>query len=87
MIYAIRAVGTPYIKFGYTGDRDPQNRLDGMQTGCPFELKLVAWAPGERMAEQWIHLRLKRAQAHHRGEWFTQCPEAEKIRLKNIGKN
>lgn len=79
MIYAIRVVGTEYVKFGFTKDKNPRNRVDAMQTGCPFELKLVAFGPGDRVAEQWIHLRLKRIRAHHRGEWFKQCPEVEKI--------
>jgi hypothetical protein len=77
LIYAIRAVGTKYIKFGVAANI--KQRIDLMQTGCPFLLVLVASCPGDKEAETSIHVRLLRAEAHHRGEWFKDCPEAQLI--------
>lgn len=77
MIYAIRAVGTDYIKFGHAVD--VQTRLDTLQIGCPFELELVAACDGDHRTETWIHWRLCKAKAWHRGEWFKDCEEVKKI--------
>ena len=77
MIYAIRAVGTEFVKFGIAANVD--RRLRHLQTGCPLELELVASCWGGRLEEMTIHMRLVRAKAYHRGEWFRMCPEAEKI--------
>lgn len=79
MIYAIRCVGTPYIKFGYTRDHSIKSRLDTMQTGNPHDLQPLAFGPGDTKLEQLIHMRLKRANAHHRGEWFVDCAEAQAV--------
>lgn len=77
MIYAIRAVGTDYIKFGTA--LDVQERLRGLQTGCPLPLELIAACEGDQKTEAWIHWRLVQAKAHHMGEWFKDCAEAKKI--------
>jgi hypothetical protein len=79
MIYAIRAVGTSYIKFGYTKDHSLKARLETLQTGSPFDLQPLAFGPGDAKLEQLIHMRLRRANAHHRGEWFIDCPEAQAV--------
>ena len=79
MIYAIRAVGTDYVKFGYSTKGDANDRVAEMQTGCPFELMAIAWCEGSRVDEHRIHARLKRAGAHARGEWFISCPETETV--------
>jgi hypothetical protein len=77
MIYAIRALGTNYIKFGYTNN--VAKRLSTMQTGCPVDLMLLASCSGDRKTEAWLHLRLLRAKAFQRGEWFNDCEEARQI--------
>jgi hypothetical protein len=79
MIYAIRAVGTDYIKFGYSTKGDASDRVAEMQTGCPFELMAIAWCEGDRVDEHRIHMRLKLVGAHARGEWFVSCPETDKV--------
>jgi hypothetical protein len=79
VIYAIRAVGTQFVKFGFTSEADVRKRIDSMQTGCPHELKAIAFGPGDRELEHKIHWRLRGAGAHHRGEWFIYCEETEKI--------
>jgi hypothetical protein len=79
VIYAIRAVGTEFVKFGYTKDDSPINRIRTMQVGCPHELLAVAFGPGDEAHEASIHKRLYITGAHHRGEWFTRCVEVDKI--------
>ena len=78
MIYAIKAVGTPYIKFGYT-TYDVRQRLGLLQTGCPHDLELLAFCKGSKADEANIHSRLLRANCRHRGEWFKDCPAAQLI--------
>ena len=79
MIYAIRAVGTEFVKFGVTNGLTPKRRLDTMQTGCPYELELLATCDGSTATEGFIHLMLHKAKAHHRGEWFKWGFDAETI--------
>lgn len=67
MIYFIEAVGANLLKIGFT-DRDPEERLKELQTGCPHRLRVVGvWdepASCEKYHhEQWQHLR-------ETGEWF-----------------
>lgn len=50
-----------------------------LQTGCPYELDLLATCDGDRVVEAYYHLKLKAAKAHVRGEWFKWCPEAEAV--------
>lgn len=78
MLYAIRAIGTEFIKFGVTSG-SCEKRLRFLQCGCPFELKLEAYCLGGRELETAIHYRLCKAKAWHRGEWFRDCDEARKI--------
>jgi hypothetical protein len=74
VIYAIRAVGTKYIKFGKANN--PKTRLEEHQTGCPFKLELEAVADWPNKEEYGIHAFLTAIGAHCRGEWFTECDEA-----------
>lgn len=78
MIYAIAALGTEFVKFGYAS-RDPSDRLESMQTGCPFELRLIAYCQGDRNTEAAIHARLIKAKAFVRGEWFMMCEETAQV--------
>jgi hypothetical protein len=77
MIYAIRAVGTDYIKFGKA--IDVVKRMALLQTGCPIELQLEASCAGGYPEECWIHWQLYRARLHHRGEWFKDGEKAQEI--------
>jgi hypothetical protein len=86
VIYAIEAMGTGFIKFGYTKD-NVNRRLGSLQTGCPADLRLLAWCEGDMAAECWIHWRLSKAKAFQRGEWFKDGPEAQKIIQEMIEDN
>ena len=78
MIYAIQAKGTPYIKIGFTTTWDGRTRLEQLQTGCPFELELLALGLGTRAWEGRIHLDLKVAKRHHFREWFVDSMEVRR---------
>src|SRR3990167_4713784 len=75
MIYAIEAVGSRFVKFGLS--RGPGGRLETLQTGCPFELVVVAVADWPNREELRIHAHL--AAVHHRGEWFTDGQEVSEV--------
>lgn len=85
MIYAVRAVGTGFIKFGRTGHQlEISRRLSALQIGCPFELVLVATCKGAKTEESSIHAYLIQAGVHHRGEWFKEGEAVEQV-LKHMG--
>jgi hypothetical protein len=67
-IYFIRAVDCGRIKIGYTDAPTPDARLNGMRTGCPSELEILAFCPGPQEREQELHSILGRDNV--RGEWF-----------------
>jgi hypothetical protein len=66
MIYAIRAVGTEYVKFGRT--TNISRRLWVLDTGSPFELAVEAIAPWRDREERRIHDYL--SEYRTKGEWF-----------------
>jgi hypothetical protein len=53
LIYAIRAVGTEFIKFGRASNIG--RRLKEMDTSCPHELEILAWADWPDSAENSVH--------------------------------
>jgi hypothetical protein len=79
VIYAIRAKGTEYIKFGYAQGLSLETRISTLQTGCPHDLELLACCLGDIKLERKIHNRLLAAGDHHRGEWFKDGPIARAI--------
>lgn len=78
MIYAIRAVGTEYIKFGKADSVG--KRLKELETASPYELNIEAVANWPNEEERRIHRYLM--SSYVRGEWFTVSERAaEVIRL------
>lgn len=75
MIYAIRAVGTNFVKFGKA--RDVVKRLSCHQISSPFDLRLVASAPWPDSEESMIHLYL--SDCRERGEWFNSSSSVERV--------
>lgn len=72
-------IGEPAIarvKVGYT-KRNPFARLDGLQTGSAFEMKMLGFVFGTRIRERELHdvLRFDRL----RGEWFEYSNHVAKI--------
>lgn len=67
MIYAIRALGTDFIKFGKA--KDVGKRYNDIQSTSPFELRIEAIADWPDYMERAIHKLLSL-----RGEWFSDSP-------------
>ena len=69
-VYMIKA--DQFVKVGVA--KNPEKRLEQMQTGSPYELEIIALLPfiTRSMAfeyENHLHRRLRRF--HFRGEWFS----------------
>ncbi len=68
-VYLIQCGDYPYFKIGVSG-QSPQNRLEAMQTGTPFLLKIVAQAyVGDRYTTEY-ELHRKYIDRIHRSEWY-----------------
>jgi hypothetical protein len=74
MIYMIEAVGTPFVKIGYTRE-DVESRLKSLETGSPHDLRVVWTFQGNRDDEAWLHRAL--GSVHERREWFRRAPFME----------
>ncbi len=58
MIYFLSIMDGEYIKIGYTS-RVIEKRLAALQTGNPFEIKLIFSIDGSLKQEKEVHCRLK----------------------------
>ena len=67
MIYLIKAEETNLYKIGYTAG-SAEDRLNGMQTGCPHKLSIVKTVKGDVRQEKWLHKSFSNNKK--RGEWF-----------------
>jgi hypothetical protein len=75
LIYAIRAIGTEFVKIGKANSVG--KRLAEIQTHCPHDLELLAAPVWEDRMERVIHAHLR---AHNeRGEWFRLTPEVQQV--------
>jgi hypothetical protein len=82
MIYAIRAVGTEYVKFGRAASVG--KRMKELETGCPFELHIEAVASWPDGQEKAIHSYL--AEHNKKYEWFRDSAKtAQVIEWMNSG--
>ena len=75
MIYAIKAKGTRYIKFGKSKRMD--RRMAQMNVSTPFDLELLAvadWPDGE---EARVHAFLRRDWI--KGEWFQISERTSRV--------
>ena len=61
MIYVIEILNQKWIKIGFSEEESCRVRLSQLQTGNPFELKLLMTANGTLRQEQSIHAALKTA--------------------------
>jgi hypothetical protein len=71
-VYAIECV-PGYVKIGRA--RNVAARMHELQTGCPFELKLLAVLSTNPEDETSFHRRFARDRRH--GEWFALTPEVQ----------
>jgi hypothetical protein len=76
MIYFIACPAADAVKIGMVTQKHYESRpeqsafqrLTAMQSGCPFELELLALCDGGQATEAQLHLRF--ASHRIRGEWF-----------------
>ena len=69
-VYVIREIGTGTVKIGKTRG-NPQGRLRELQTGCPYQLELIAvLSPNEHPGEKVLHARCAQWRIRAGGEWF-----------------
>ena len=79
-VYLIQEGQDGPVKIGWA--RDPQDRLERMQTGNSRVLRLVCSFPGGIGHERALHREFA---AHHiRGEWFEPAPELLAL-VKSLG--
>ncbi len=75
MIYAVQILDNKFVKIGYSGDEDATKRIAQLQTGSPFEIKLLFTTYGSLQQEQSLHAALKVAFGRIRipmppNEWY-----------------
>lgn len=71
-VYIIGCEELPWVKIGYTAT--VQERMHTLQTGCPYDLKLLCWEPDAGFSvERAMHEKF--ALFHHRREWFWLTPD------------
>ena len=63
-----------WVKVGITG-KEPQQRLSGVQVGCPFPVKVFGFFPGDLKMEAYLHNKLKIYQTDAKNEWFKIDPQ------------
>lgn len=66
-VYFIHCCETNFYKIGHSVT--PNKRLATFQTGCPFELELLACCSGGSEFEEELHIKYKAQRT--RGEWFS----------------
>ena len=69
-IYLIQCVGFPYYKIGMS-ETSPEGRIYALQTGVPFELKLIKAVYVSKALEAERYLQELHADRRVRGEWFN----------------
>lgn len=69
VVYFLRA--GPFVKIGLASFGDVQARIEDLQTGCPYEITLLAVTIGDRSAELKLHRRFESLRSRATGEWFA----------------
>lgn len=91
MIYFVQAGKNGPIKIGQTSN-GVEDRIAQLQSGCPYELKLLWLYTGDDFTESEIHGRFR--QEKIRGEWFRpsqkllrfireECENCTEVNLNN----
>jgi hypothetical protein len=78
VLYGIRCQQSGAVKFGVT-KHPVRNRLRAIQMGCPTELVMVAYSPGDYQVEQCIHAALFESGSWLRGEWFADTADTAEV--------
>ena len=88
MIYAAQILDRKFVKVGYTADL-PEERIATLQTGCPYEIKLIGHTVGTLRQEQSLHDALLRAFTrirvpHPPNEWYPGKNTLMKSALEHL---
>ena len=67
-LYIIQSDVTGAIKIGRS--KNPKKRLQQLQTGSPYKLKILTIVKGRGDLEKLLHERLKPYKQSCKGEWF-----------------
>ena len=75
MIYAVHILDSKFVKIGFSSNEDPQERIASLQTGNPYEIKVLFTTFGTLVQEQQIHKALFHAFTRIRipippNEWY-----------------
>lgn len=74
-VYFAQTTDNRFVKIGYAAD--VKKRLEGLQTGTPEPLKLLAAIPGDHALERALHQRF--AYLRHYREWFRTDPAIAQV--------
>lgn len=70
----VRSPGGPGpIKIGYTAKEAIWERVNELQTGCPWEIVVLRVTPGSQPEEKELHHQFKHLKM--RREWFAFSPD------------
>jgi hypothetical protein len=64
-----------FCKIGYS--KNPLSRIESLQSGCPFSLRILGFVEGDRVVERNFHKRFWANRS--RGEWFRYEGELKKF--------
>lgn len=75
MIYAVQIINEKFIKIGFSNNDDASERIASLQTGNPYEIKLLFTTFGTLSQEQELHRALTAAFTRIRvpippNEWY-----------------
>ena len=77
VIYFILDTYSNAVKIGYTTIKGLRRRLQTLQTGTPYELRLLGALWGDKKIEKQLHEKFH--YSHIRGEWFHYTKELEEF--------
>ncbi len=75
IVYFILDTYSNSVKIGYTTIKGLSKRLETLQIGTPYELKILGALWGDKKIEKKIHEQFN--YSHIRGEWFNYSKELE----------
>lgn len=70
VVYFIELAGHNFVKIGFTGQL--AHRLSKIQTGSPFEVKLLLAYEANKEHERDLHARFNSDRVRVNGEWFRR---------------
>lgn len=75
IIYFVLDSYSNAVKIGYTTIKGFSKRLENLQVGTPYDLKILGAVWGNKKTEKELHVKFKHL--HIRGEWFAYSKELE----------